>query len=237
MSAHREKCVLWARLESETSTIGDNGTLLGTADYAAGKFGNGVRADADGEAMSFPDNADYRGWAGTLHVTLKPIGWSIADGCSDDALDHMVWSSYDADERVMLYFRSIGFVWYTKAGGVSQGFTGVLTPPLMDGADGECHDVTFVWDASGIDGGSNTMEIYWDKVLVASTTDSIDDIPEPASPWYLGLYESNGTLPFKGVLDNLKIFAAAICDFAEGPYGDYEGWLYNERKGGGHVIG
>ncbi len=218
--ASKSNCVLHNTLRDAAavaaSEIGNNGTEVGGVTYEACRWGNGAHADATGEAISFPDNAAYRGLKGCIRLTIRTDGWNIINGGQQSP--PAFWSSmfaYYKDANNIHRFTpnhstQTGFNWQIYSGGVQQGGYHAYghTIPDMDGTAGTDYHIAVVWNKDGIDGSGDTQRIYWEGVLVSADNDAITVMPNAGGTNYVanGFLGAALAAPTVGTIANIQIF-------------------------------
>ena len=187
--------------EVENSEIGEDGIIVGTLIYEAGEFGLGTRSNLASNRVEFPDT-DIGPNQLLCAVWGKPVGWSIVNGAaSSGSRSIMNWQV--GSHRLNWYFDSAGFRGNTRGG--SNG-DWLVTDASFDVADGEKFSLIIVMNRAGIDGGPDTVRIYFNGNLVLSSTTVYGPLVGSANFKILVRCNSGGTPldPFTGVLDNPK---------------------------------
>jgi len=236
--------ILWNKLgspdEVATSEIGPSGIIKGKVEYAAGQFNNGIYIDASdfNESVKFPsqqifDNFD-RGciemWVKTDYDVIDGMPQTSQPGYSDG--EFRIFDVYGNGKGMVcalsLHYGIILHWLNTVDGNV------YLYESESDWSAGELVHLAVSWDKDGIADSGDTLGIYVNGVKTAGTagnlgTTSVSDICEHI---YFGntrdVNQSPGfNAPFRGVIDNVKIWNYAKNDFSD-RYGEGHLLLWNK---------
>ncbi len=203
-----ELLLLDNRLGSESevnkSVIGVNGVTAGTPSFTSTIFGTGIDVDAATKLADFLKCPELKG---TIEGYWKPHYDS-----SSTATAYIIGSpSYSAGRIGFRYNSSTELLFFIGAGG---GAALLFTSGHSHSIDDEIH-LAIVWDENGIDGGSDTMRIYTDGDLSASTTTAIPSIDQTGIR--TGNHRDNLSFNFNAnaVLSNFKYSNYAKTDFSD----------------------
>jgi len=194
--------LLWNKLGSdnqvENSPVGPDGVLLGGA-YAAGKFNEGLNSIANSNHAEFPSHLQFR-TKGALGLWFKP---AFDD---TDVTVRGIVSDADGDFAPSIRWNGAG------AFEVFIGSNVVSHSPTFN--SGDLIHLAIAYDEATIEGTTDKIRFYYNKVLAGSTS-SLDD-PVDAELIRVGNSSTN-TQFANGVCDNLKVW-----DYPKTNYSDIE---------------
>lgn len=232
---HPDTLVFWNLLGSfaqvEQSAAGPNCTEApASPGYVNGydwpNFGGAINPNANNEGIySYNIGNIFLANAGAIEFFVYPDGYTVANGSTSTAGVKWMWFIREntGANLMRIGWVNTGFYWNIRSGGVWQGIfgLGVRNPVIMDSNNQEWHHLGCAWDTTGIGGGGNTREVYWDNVLADAdngalampllcdvSPDWIATIGNGAPSWGLNA-------PFNGRMDNIKIWNYAKVDFSD----------------------
>jgi hypothetical protein len=154
-------------------------------DFAAGRFGKGVRIGA-GDSLNYPNPVSAT--AGTVSL------WWVPTNDSTHAANRYLWACTGASFAC----------WFNAADDTvkfTDGTNTITTAALTFGAS-SMHHVACTWVAGA-------LAIYYDGALAASG--ATYTAPAPGATFHVGT-DNAGTLPALGVIDDLLVLANALAD-------------------------
>jgi hypothetical protein len=192
-----------------TSVVGIDPTITGTPTYTSVKHGNGfVGSDANyirivGLLDSIRSVGAVEYWC---NFVTAPIANDFKRGFSDEdgSNDFTVQFGGSGDATLHQFYINGSALNFTKS--ISNG---------------DIIHLAFVWNTSGIDGGSNTRRVYIDGSSIATSDAALSNIDANAEDLWFGRYPTGG---FAGnfAYDNMKVY-----DYDKVDYKD----RFNERGG------
>jgi hypothetical protein len=205
----------WSSLESAYNVVnpetGVAGTVIGTPDYAAGKFNNGCRFDATTEGFSIPNTNLYSKDSGCIEFWYKPIH------DKDDNAQHIILgdggATADGDLIVVLkesdntlYFQMQRSVWIVL----------IIPSASFSWNAGDLVHLAFVWDSGGFSEGGTTyyQAVYMNDTFLGGSTNSGFGTEWRRTKLYIGSWGGT-TGNADGVIDNLKIYDYGKTDFSD----------------------
>lgn len=198
--------------EVETSTLGPNGTIVGTVNFDNNvQFSKGITPNTGsaGSGVDFPTTI-LNPEAGCIEMWTKFYTPPAAG-------THGVYGFVNVAHWT---HAPVSFYWHNSSnsfsGTVGFGPTNyiVTLTGFAPALDTPVH-IAFVWDRNGIDGTSDYLRLYVDDVIVATNT--IDNIWgtdtsgqfRVAAPW------DNSFATDRYSVDNIKVYGYAKTDFAD----------------------
>lgn len=202
----RNNCVLHNKMGNDfqvgNSEIGNNGTWTGSSTYASVKFNNGAYSNST-DRINFTNPAE--GEAGCIGGWIT-MDYNIVNGQPSDSNYHAFLDCYNVGTtsglRILFDYRAshgIDFIMFWSGGYI------ILSDLTSDWSAGDKVHLMFVWDKNTGFDGSKTMAIYVNGVQTASTTSAITATVNWNSSLTFLTYQ-DGSYPFDGSIDNLKIF-------------------------------
>lgn len=222
--------IFWDRMEGSTTKEVINNiapTTHGTVDYTTGYFGNGVRCDSNGEGI------DYNGWASNFNSFIDSAftiefyvqtTYNVINGThdiGDGSVRYFFWASVNTSNFIQLQISAAHMGFFGRYNGTNRFL--VSTDASLDWSAGDWVHLACVADASGIDGGANTMQLYFNGSQVGSLSTGLGTTSGTYAEWIIGTvtgYAANSHV--NGIIDNLKIYDYAKTDFSD---------RYRERGG------
>lgn len=224
--------ILFCKLENSSliSTIGSNGTWVGTSDHVTGIFGNAAKIDDLDEFPQFTINTSA--WTfqkGTIEWWQKTT-WSVTNAL------HSPNSGYangyygllrmsDGSRNWNLGSFGTGYGIGIEAVNFSPNFSWYNTSSDLDWTANVWNRFAIVFDSAGIGGGANKVQMYINGTLAGSTTSmwsnsfSGDVLIQIGNRNYAGADRQS----FNGIIDNIKIYDYAKTDFDDMLWEDGEG--------------
>jgi len=197
-------CSLWQQFEngSLSSSIGPDGTELGSPTYSPVKFNNGIFVDANSECAEFPLTLTN---AGVMEWWIKLDGWSITNGTGSlnyCRLFHFVNPTMTSQPYIQ-YYNGFG-IWHWSGNGVTTNW--FFNGSEHDLANATLAHLMYVWDINGIGGGANIRRVYINGTLVDSSNASIGSVSgDNVNALHFGTSVDH-IFPSRAYHDNLKMY-------------------------------
>lgn len=191
----------WNRLGNTTQTtnseVGVNGTENGSPSYDS----DGVILTATTKYISF--NASISKYQGAISFWWKP------NFASTSTSVHSLIDTDTSVQRMVLYFSNTGKLLFGHYS------TGQSQSPTQTFSAGDKIHIGWSWDYQGIDGGSDTMQLYINGVDcgVAFTADWTV-YPTSEDLTIGGWEDATPTFQANATFRNVKIYDKAITDFS-----------------------
>jgi hypothetical protein len=215
--AHLAREITWSStLQSAAAVtspdVGSAGTVGGTTDFPAGRFGNGARFDADGEYLSFPPSGNFNPAEGAIEFWYRPF---YDYGGGDPFDDYGLFGYWiDADNYFYAFHEPIcggcdgsdeGIKFIIVSGGVLF-YKVVQAPPFTPvyWRANEWVHLRFVWDSL-----PQRLEVYINGTAVGPA--ATGSYPTPVgldTAFYIGDRERDNLFAnnANGVIDEFRIY-------------------------------
>lgn len=229
MANAKEKCIHWWKLNDVNSLVDEIGgvtlTKQGSPTNVSSKFGNGVYSNTGAdyiEKTSF--TIDFN--KVVMSMVLK-TDYNVTNGASGDGNVHnIVFFFNNSTNYIQFNINSGDTNTQFRVGGTTYNFR--ATTGLTWTAGDEV-DLLYVFDRTGIDGGSDTFRLYLGDTLVYSSTQAVNNQSlTTCSAWWLANVDA-GNQELDGSIDNHKMFNDSSQETIDGiRYGkDKEGFGFN----------
>lgn len=220
--------VLWSTFDNQSEIehprIGVNGTMWGTNGFLLGKFKDGWSSvysgqySGNGHCVEYDDVMGSSWKAGTIEFWTN-ITYNIVNGQSDSGQTATWFIINDNPSSVYATFISTTTPESYVAG---YNFPFMYVTHLNIAA-GHLTHLAVVWNDTGILGGSDTMRLYKDGVVIDSTTDPFTGTFSSTTDIFFGgwgnpYYTQPGSTCFwnnNGIIDNPKIYNYAKTNFSD----------------------
>lgn len=222
--------IFWNKLGSDTeiqnSEVGANGVIDGTSvTYESAKYANGINPDNTGNYARFPFEGAFPNWQkkGCVEVWIKakvdfppPVvegGGYLFDIANSTSMPfNLVRGIAGNDGKVYFYH-------YIDVDSGSGPAVGIISENFS-WQNGDLVHMAFSWNRDGINGTSDTMRIYQDGVLKASSTMQFfaEVGGADVKDLYIGVCGTRTQHDQSGnyyVIDNIKIWDYAKIDFSD----------------------